>query len=150
MSPFTLYALLSPPYMSPTCRFNRNWRYHKEMRLWITKETGTSPSQKVPGGERGTYSFWDPENWEKSRKEMTVIYSDLEEKSQPVFVQSQTLQIATPGSAAAVAAVAAAQAQSAVGQQQGQQAPQPQQAQAGAPMVGARVGAFQGMGMAAM
>ncbi|TCD65827.1 hypothetical protein EIP91_002177 [Steccherinum ochraceum] len=130
--------------------FNRNWRYHKEMRLWITKETGTSPSQKVPGGERGTYSFWDPENWEKSRKEMTVIYSDLEEKSQPVFVQSQTLQIATPGSTAAVAAVAAAQAQSAVGQQQGQQAPQPQQAQPGAPMVGARVGAFQGMGMAAM
>ena len=104
------------------------------MRLWITKESGTSPSQKVPGGERGTYSYWDPENWEKARKEMTVIYSDLEEKSQPVFAQSQTLQLATP-SPSAVA-------------QSGQQ-PQPQPNQP-APMVGGRVAAFQGMGMAAM
>ncbi|THH27653.1 hypothetical protein EUX98_g6533 [Antrodiella citrinella] len=113
--------------------WNRNWRYHKEMRLWITKESGTSPSQKVPSGERGSYSYWDPENWEKSRKEMTVIYSDLEEKSQPVFVQTQTLQLATP--AAGVAA------------QAGQQ-PQPQPTPA--PMVGSRVAAFQGMGLAAM
>lgn len=60
--------------------FTRNWRYHKEMRLWLTKETGTAASQKVPGGEHGTYSYWDPENWEKARKEMTVLYADLEEK----------------------------------------------------------------------
>ncbi|KAF7799436.1 hypothetical protein EIP86_010671 [Pleurotus ostreatoroseus] len=79
--------------------WNRNWRYHKEMRLWITKETGTPSSQKVPGGEQGTYTYWDPENWEKARKEMTVLYSDLEEKSQPVFAPGATLQIAaaTPG-----------------------------------------------------
>ncbi|CAL1713590.1 unnamed protein product [Somion occarium] len=113
--------------------YNRNWRYHKDMRLWITKETGTSPSQKVLGGERGSYSYWDPENWEKNRKEMTVLYSDLEEKSHPVFVHSQTLQLAnaatttTPGGAAASA-----------------QQSQPQQ------MVGARVGGFSQMGIAAM
>jgi len=46
----------------------------------LTKETGTAASQKVPGGEHGTYSYWDPENWEKARKEMTVLYADLEEK----------------------------------------------------------------------
>ncbi|KAK7689901.1 hypothetical protein QCA50_006540 [Cerrena zonata] len=63
--------------------YGRNWRFHKDLRLWITKESGTSPSQKVLGGERGTYSYWDPENWEKNRKEMTVVYSDLEEKSLP-------------------------------------------------------------------
>ena len=69
------------------------------MRLWITKETGTPSSQKVPGGEQGTYTYWDPENWEKARKEMTVLYSDLEEKSQPVFAPGATLRIAaaTPG-----------------------------------------------------
>ncbi|KAI0793031.1 hypothetical protein BC629DRAFT_1250434, partial [Irpex lacteus] len=60
--------------------FNRNWRYHKEMRIWITKETGTPSSQKVAGGEQGTYTYWDAENWEKARKEMTVLYADLEEK----------------------------------------------------------------------
>ncbi|KAF8158422.1 hypothetical protein B0H34DRAFT_708778 [Crassisporium funariophilum] len=68
--------------------WNRNWRYHKDLRLWITKESGTSPSQKVQGGvgEQGQYTFWDPENWGKERKEMTVLYADLEEKSVPAFL----------------------------------------------------------------
>lgn len=92
------------------------------MRLWITKETGTPSSQKVPGGEQGTYSYWDPENWEKARKEITVLYSDLEEKSQPVFAPSVTLQLAQPPS----------------------QAQQPQQ-----PMVAA-TRQFPGIGVAAM
>ncbi|KAI0298125.1 hypothetical protein B0F90DRAFT_1633024, partial [Multifurca ochricompacta] len=61
--------------------YNRNWRYHKELRIWLTKESGTAPSQKVPGGEQGTYTFWDPENWGKERKEMVVLYADLEEKN---------------------------------------------------------------------
>ncbi|KAI0671151.1 hypothetical protein C8Q78DRAFT_841125 [Trametes maxima] len=76
--------------------YNRNWRYHKELRLWLTKETGTQPSQKVPGGEQGTYSYWDPEMWEKARKEMTVLYTDLEEKNHPLFAASQTLQMNGP------------------------------------------------------
>ncbi|KAG6850206.1 hypothetical protein H0H93_016385 [Arthromyces matolae] len=71
--------------------WNRNWRYHKDLRLWITKESGTVPSQKVAGGEQGQYTFWDPENWCKERKEMTVLYSDLEEKSVPAFAQGQGL-----------------------------------------------------------
>ena len=80
------------------------------MRLWITKETGTPSSQKVPGGEQGTYSYWDPENWEKARKEMTVLYADLEEKSQPVFAPSITLQLAQPPTQAQPPMVAAATA----------------------------------------
>ncbi|OSX57226.1 hypothetical protein POSPLADRAFT_1174699 [Postia placenta MAD-698-R-SB12] len=71
--------------------WNRNWRYHKELRVWLTKETGTVASQKVPGGEHGTYSYWDPDNWEKARKEITVLYVDLEEKT-PVFFQGQAIQ----------------------------------------------------------
>ena len=27
--------------------FNRNWRFHKELRVWLTKEAGTAPSNKV-------------------------------------------------------------------------------------------------------
>ncbi|GBE85096.1 hypothetical protein SCP_0702820 [Sparassis crispa] len=75
--------------------WNRNWRYHKELRLWLTKETGTTPSQKVMGGEQGSYSYWDPENWEKARKEMVVLYADLEEK-QPVFQQGQQVPMGAP------------------------------------------------------
>jgi CCR4-NOT transcription complex subunit 2 len=55
------------------------------MRLWLTKEQGLPVSQKIPGGEQGAYTYWDPDNWEKARKDMTVVYSDLEEKSTPVF-----------------------------------------------------------------
>ena len=69
-------------------RWNRNWRYHKDLRLWITKESGTTPSQKVPGhvGEQGQYTCWDPENWGKEHKELTVLYADLEEKPVPAFL----------------------------------------------------------------
>ncbi|KAF5319908.1 hypothetical protein D9611_011044 [Ephemerocybe angulata] len=71
--------------------WNRNWRWHKELRLWITKESGTAPSNKVQGGEQGLYTFWDPESWQKERKEMTVLYADLEEKSSPAFMPGSGL-----------------------------------------------------------
>jgi CCR4-NOT transcription complex subunit 2 len=45
-------------------------------------------SQKIHGGEQGTYTYWDPDNWEKARKDMTVVYSDLEDKGTPAFVAS--------------------------------------------------------------
>ena len=114
-------------YTKCSSSWNRQWRYHKELRLWITKESGTPSSTKIPGGEQGTYSYWDPENWEKSRKEMTVLYSDLEEKSTPVFAPGQTLQLA--------------QAQP----QNPQAHTQPQ----GIAVAG-RVGGFQSIGVAAM
>lgn len=115
--------------------FNRNWRYHKELRLWITKETGAPSSAKIPGGEQGTYSYWDPEDWTRARKEMTVLYSDLEDKHTPVFGPGQTLQLAQPQSA----------------QGQPQQPQQPQQQQQQQQMVaGGRVAAFQNLGVAAM
>jgi hypothetical protein len=75
-------------------RYNRNWRYHKELRLWITKESGMAPSQKVQGGEQGQYTYWEPENWTKERKEMTVMYADLEEKTVPAFAPTPNLVLA--------------------------------------------------------
>lgn len=62
------------------------------MRAWITKEVGSGNSQKIPGGETGTYTIWDADNWEKAKKDMTVLYADLEEKSQPAFAHAPTLQ----------------------------------------------------------
>jgi CCR4-NOT transcription complex subunit 2 len=86
-----MYFSARLPICSAFLRFNRNWRYHKELRHWITKETGTSPSQKVQGGEQGTYTFWDPDNWQKERKDMTVLYADLEEKNVPAFISGPGL-----------------------------------------------------------
>ena len=35
--------------------YKHNWRYHKELRLWLTKEAGTEPTQKTQSFERGSY-----------------------------------------------------------------------------------------------
>lgn len=40
----------------------------------------------MQGGEQGQYTFWDPENWNKEQKDMTVLYADLEEKNVPAFL----------------------------------------------------------------
>jgi CCR4-NOT transcription complex subunit 2 len=61
------------------------------------------------------YTFWDVDNWCKDRKEMTVMYADLEEKNQPVFAPLPTIMTVT-------------QHQAALAQQPGLQ---PQQVQAG-------------------
>jgi len=39
------------------------------------------------------YTFWDPDNWGKERKDMTILYADLEEKTQPAFAPGPTLQM---------------------------------------------------------
>lgn len=55
------------------------------MRLWLTKEQGLPASQKILGGEQGAYTYWDPDNWEKARKEMAVVYADLEDRGTPGY-----------------------------------------------------------------
>ena len=45
-------------------------------------------------GELGKYTCWDPENWAKEQKEMTVLYNDLEEKSVPAYLPGSGLVLA--------------------------------------------------------
>ncbi|EIM86148.1 uncharacterized protein STEHIDRAFT_80361 [Stereum hirsutum FP-91666 SS1] len=139
--------------------YNRNWRYHKDLRLWLTKESGTSPSQKVAGGEHGTYTFWDPDGWGKERKDMTVLYSDLEEKNAPVFAPGAALTLNGPagaqqqqGQAGVIGAQAGAggMQQGGQGQMQGQQGGMGGLGGVGGMMAMGQRGAFQGVGMAAM
>ena len=89
------------------------------------------------------YTFWDPDNWCKERKEMIVLYADLEEKN----------LTAPPAAAFAPGSVQQQQ------QQQPQQAPpQLQQMQMGQIGQMSQLGqvqpqvraAFQGVSMAAM
>lgn len=49
-------------------RFNRDWRYHKEERVWITRAPGMEPTLKTNAYERGTYYFFDCLNWRKVAK----------------------------------------------------------------------------------
>lgn len=56
---------------------NRNWRYHKELQVWLTKDSSAEPIQQSPQSERGLYIFFDPHNWEKVRKEFILYYQSI-------------------------------------------------------------------------
>lgn len=62
--------------------YNRDWRYHKEDRVWITRAPGMEPVTKTGSYERGTYFFFDVHNWRKVAKEFHLEYSKLEDRPQ--------------------------------------------------------------------
>jgi len=60
--------------------YNRDWRYHKEERVWITRAPGMAPSEKTATYERGTYYFFDVNSWRKVPKEFHLDYDKLEDR----------------------------------------------------------------------
>ncbi|KAK8722289.1 hypothetical protein OTU49_012354 [Cherax quadricarinatus] len=61
-------------------RYSRDWRYHKDERVWITRAPGMAPVDKGPNYERGTYFYFDAQNWRKVPKEFHLDYDKLEER----------------------------------------------------------------------
>lgn len=57
---------------------NRNWRWHKKLQIWLTKDDMLLPQVLSPNHERGYYIIWDTVNWRKERREFTLHYADLE------------------------------------------------------------------------
>ncbi|XP_019641155.1 PREDICTED: CCR4-NOT transcription complex subunit 2-like isoform X4 [Branchiostoma belcheri] len=60
--------------------YNRDWRYHKEERVWITRAPGMEPHVKTNTYERGTYYFFDAQGWRKVAKEFHLDYDKLEDR----------------------------------------------------------------------
>ena len=44
---------------------NRNWRYHKDLKMWLTKDPQSEPIQHSSQSEQGIYIFFDPKSWGK-------------------------------------------------------------------------------------
>lgn len=59
-------------------RYTREWRYHIEEKVWITQVPGMVLIEKTQTYERGTYYFFDAQNWRKVAKEFLLDYSKLE------------------------------------------------------------------------
>ena len=59
---------------------NRNWRYHKEERVWIMKMQNLEPVTRTHIFEQGTYFVFDVKQFKKVQKEMTIEYSKLEDR----------------------------------------------------------------------
>jgi CCR4-NOT transcription complex subunit 2 len=98
----------------------RNWRFHKELQLWLTKEPSMEPTQKTPMFEKGQYMFWDVESWQRVTKNFVLLYELLEDR---------------PGQGAALQEVLQQQQQQHQAQQhQAQQQQQHQQQQATTPI----------------
>ncbi|RWS05638.1 hypothetical protein B4U79_10146, partial [Dinothrombium tinctorium] len=58
----------------------RDWRYHKDEKVWITRAPGMPPIEKTPTYERGTYYFFDAVNWRRIAKEFHLDYDRLENR----------------------------------------------------------------------
>ncbi|UYV68565.1 CNOT2 [Cordylochernes scorpioides] len=62
--------------------YSREWRYHKDERVWITRLPGMVPTEKTSTYERGTYYFFDAINWRKVAKEFHLDYERLDDRPQ--------------------------------------------------------------------
>jgi CCR4-NOT transcription complex subunit 2 len=61
--------------------FQRNWRFHKEKKIWISKTQNIKARVENHNYEEGTFHVWDVESWKKVAKDMKVEYAKLEDKS---------------------------------------------------------------------
>ncbi|KAA6411802.1 MAG: NOT2 family [Lasallia pustulata] len=58
---------------------NRNWRYHKDLKVWLTKDVNYGdPTPISPGAERGSYIFFNPSTWQRTRQEFILRYDALD------------------------------------------------------------------------
>ncbi|XP_052087506.1 CCR4-NOT transcription complex subunit 2-like isoform X2 [Mytilus californianus] len=60
--------------------YSRDWRYHKEERVWITRAPGVDPILKTNTYEQGTYYVFDTKYWRKVHKEIYLEYEKLEDR----------------------------------------------------------------------
>ncbi|KZF25389.1 hypothetical protein L228DRAFT_244216 [Xylona heveae TC161] len=60
---------------------NRNWRYHKEQKQWLTKDMNYEPVPLGPNEERGFYIFFDPNTWQRTRREFILHYDSLDSRN---------------------------------------------------------------------
>lgn len=59
---------------------SREWRYHKQEKVWITRAPGIAPSEKTNTYERGTYYIFDAHLWRRVPREFVLQYDQLESK----------------------------------------------------------------------
>ncbi|KAL9488486.1 hypothetical protein ACSS6W_000763 [Trichoderma asperelloides] len=48
-----------------------NWRWHKKLQVWLTKDEHMTPQILSPNHERGYYIVWDTATWRKDRLTMS-------------------------------------------------------------------------------
>jgi len=57
--------------------FERNWKFHKDEKIWISRTRNIEARVKNNTYEEGTFMVWDVESWKKVPRDMKVEYSKL-------------------------------------------------------------------------
>ncbi|KAL1229583.1 CCR4-NOT transcription complex subunit [Trichinella spiralis] len=79
---FMFYTFVGESYQIGAAAelYQRDWRYHKEERIWLTRAPGMVPTEKNATYEQGLYYVFDPLLWRKVAREMVLEYSKLEDR----------------------------------------------------------------------
>lgn len=73
--------------------FKRDWRYHKEMKIWITRIPNVEPTLKTAVYERGSYEYFDTTSWSRVRKDnFAFSYEQLETTPPQISLPQQQPQ----------------------------------------------------------
>lgn len=59
-------------------RHNRDWRYHIEEKVWITRVPGITHYEKNGQSERGTFYYFDAQNWRRVPKDFQIDANKLD------------------------------------------------------------------------
>jgi CCR4-NOT transcription complex subunit 2 len=81
---FFLFYLFGNDYVqlsAATELYKRDWRYHKEERLWLTRIKNIMPDHKYDTYETGVYCVFDVQLWRKTHKNMRIDYDKLDGKN---------------------------------------------------------------------
>jgi hypothetical protein len=89
---FHMYTNDIVQFQTAAVLYDRDWRYHTERKVWLTKVPGVEPLQKTNTYEKGVYTVFDPSLWRKVQADMTIEYCKLAEKPMipaPLLQQQQ-------------------------------------------------------------
>ncbi|CAF3379639.1 unnamed protein product [Rotaria socialis] len=95
---FFLFYLFGNDYVQLSAAnelYKRDWRYHKEERIWLTRIKNIMPDQKYDTYETGVYCVFDVQLWRKTHKSMRIDYDKLDGpvvKQHPDVLASKLLQ----------------------------------------------------------
>ena len=90
-----MYANDIVQFQTAAVLYDRDWRFHIEKKVWLTKVPGVEPMQKTNAFEKGVYTVFDPSQWRKVQVEMTIEYCKLADKPMiptPLLLQQQHQQ----------------------------------------------------------
>ncbi|KAI1693474.1 NOT2 / NOT3 / NOT5 family domain-containing protein [Ditylenchus destructor] len=60
--------------------YDRGWRFFKKQQVWITRPPESEPKNITGGQEKSTFCVFDPIEWTRTTQEISLQYSDLEDK----------------------------------------------------------------------